>query len=151
MRDLMATMLAQQLAGQAFKNETDRVLMSKQDASSGMYHSLNDNGPLTKTTGVAGFANNHSPYPPVSPASSAGLLGGSIRSGGLKQVVERGASWGHNETGILLKYWGEDMVQRQLTNSKRTRHVWERIAEKIRQHGFERTAGKLPMVDILNL
>lgn len=34
------------------------------------------------------------------------------------------------------------MVQRQLTNSKRTRHVWEKIAERIREHGFDRTAGE---------
>jgi len=56
-----------------------------------------------------------------------------------KPVIERGASWSFNETRILLSLWGQDMVQRQLTNSKRTRHVWEKIAEKIKEHGFERT------------
>ncbi|OTF81918.1 hypothetical protein BLA29_011167 [Euroglyphus maynei] len=35
------------------------------------------------------------------------------------------------------------MVQRQLTNSKRTRHVWEKIAERIREHGYERTADQV--------
>lgn len=59
-----------------------------------------------------------------------------------RTVVERGASWSHEETRILLSLWGQDRVQRQLTNSKRTRHVWQRIAERIQQHGFERTAGK---------
>ena len=58
-----------------------------------------------------------------------------------RPIVERGASWSYNETRILLSLWGQDMVQRQLTNSKRTRHVWEKIAERIREHGFERTAG----------
>ena len=38
-----------------------------------------------------------------------------------KPVIERGASWSYNETRILLSLWGQDMVQRQLTNSKRTR------------------------------
>lgn len=37
------------------------------------------------------------------------------------------------------------MVQRQLTNSKRTRHVWEKIAEKIKEFGFQRSAGNLKM------
>lgn len=58
-----------------------------------------------------------------------------------RPVIERGASWSYNETRILLSLWGQDMVQRQLTNSKRTRHVWEKIAERIRVHGFDRTAG----------
>lgn len=59
-----------------------------------------------------------------------------------RPVIERGASWSYNETRILLSLWGQDMVQRQLTNSKRTRHVWEKIADRIREHGFERTAGE---------
>lgn len=59
-----------------------------------------------------------------------------------KPVIERGASWSYNETRILLSLWGQDMVQRQLTNSKRTRHVWEKIAERIKEHGYERTPGK---------
>ena len=58
-----------------------------------------------------------------------------------KPVIERGASWSYNETRILLSLWGQDMVQRQLTNSKRTRHVWVKIAEKIGEFGFQRTAG----------
>lgn len=57
-----------------------------------------------------------------------------------KPVIERGASWSYNETRILLSLWGQDMVQRQLTNSKRTRHVWEKIAEKIKEFGFQRSA-----------
>jgi len=65
-----------------------------------------------------------------------------INSQPARPVIERGASWSYNETRILLSLWGQDMVQRQLTNSKRTRHVWEKIAERIREHGFERTAGK---------
>lgn len=59
----------------------------------------------------------------------------------MKSVIERGASWSNNETTILLSLWGQDMVQRQLTNSKRTRHVWEKIASKIKEFGFNRTPG----------
>lgn len=56
-----------------------------------------------------------------------------------KGVIERGASWSYNETRALLSLWGQDMVQRQLTNSKRTRHVWEKIAEKLGELGYSRT------------
>ena len=69
--------------------------------------------------------------------------GNNSQSSSSRPVIERGASWSYNETRILLSLWGQDMVQRQLTNSKRTRHVWEKIAERIREHGFERTAGVL--------
>lgn len=60
-----------------------------------------------------------------------------------KPIIERGASWGFGETKLLLALWSQDMVQRQLTNSKRTRHVWEKIAERIREHGYERTADQV--------
>ncbi|UXI18007.1 hypothetical protein NH340_JMT03950 [Sarcoptes scabiei] len=56
-----------------------------------------------------------------------------------KPIIERGASWSFNETKILLALWSQDMVQRQLTNSKRTKHVWEKISERIREHGYDRT------------
>ena len=75
----------------------------------------------------------------------SGSLNASARPNGggtPKQSIERGASWSYNETRILLSLWGQDMVQRQLTNSKRTRHVWEKIAERIKEHGYERTPGK---------
>jgi hypothetical protein len=68
--------------------------------------------------------------------------GGPGSDGTPKPAIERGASWSYNETRILLSLWGQDMVQRQLTNSKRTRHVWEKIAERIKEHGYERTPGK---------
>jgi len=83
---------------------------------------------------------------PSTPGSLNGKQNGqqnmsSNQEGGTpKPVIERGASWSYNETRILLSLWGQDMVQRQLTNSKRTRHVWEKIAEKIKEFGFQRTA-----------
>lgn len=60
-----------------------------------------------------------------------------------KPIIERGPSWSFNETKILLLLWGQSEVQQELNNSKRTRHVWEKIAERIRESGFERTAGNL--------
>lgn len=60
-----------------------------------------------------------------------------------KPTIERGASWSYGETKILLALWGQDMVQRQLTNSKRTKHVWEKIAQRIREHGYERTSDQV--------
>lgn len=76
-------------------------------------------------------------------ASSNGMNtgGNNNNNNPIKGTIERGASWSFNETRLLLSLWGQDMVQRQLTNSKRTRHVWETIAKKIRDHGFERTPG----------
>ena len=63
-----------------------------------------------------------------------------------KPVIERGASWSFNETRALLSLWGQDMVQRQLTNSKRTRHVWEKIAEKLNEIGYHRSPDQVRYV-----
>ena len=57
-----------------------------------------------------------------------------------KPAMERGASWSYSETKALLSFWGQDLVQRQLTNSKRTRHVWASIADHINKLGYQRTA-----------
>ena len=59
-----------------------------------------------------------------------------------RPIVERGASWSYNETRILLFLWGTDTVQRQLNQTKRTKHVWNQIAEAIQRQGFDRTAGE---------
>ena len=68
-----------------------------------------------------------------------------------KPAIERGASWSFGETQILLGLWSQDLVQRQLTNSKRTRHVWEKIAERIRESGYDRTAGLIINIHLLKL
>ena len=61
-----------------------------------------------------------------------------------KPAIERGASWTFGETKILLALWG--VSKRQLTNSKRTKHVWEKIAERIRENGYDRTPGLLDFI-----
>lgn len=76
---------------------------------------------------------------------SSSMLESSAQNGNsaTKPIIERGPSWSFNETKILLWLWGQSEVQQELNNSKRTRHVWEKIAERIRENGFERTAGNL--------
>lgn len=44
---------------------------------------------------------------------------------------------------MLLALWGQDLVQRQATNTKRTKEVYERISEKFMQNGFDRTADQV--------
>lgn len=58
----------------------------------------------------------------------------------MKTIIERGASWCVEETRLLLSLWGEDLVLRQASNTKRTKECYERIAEKLLHSGFERTA-----------
>lgn len=57
----------------------------------------------------------------------------------MKTIIERGQSWSLEETKLLLLLWGADIVQRQATNTKRTKEVYERIAEKFSQNGHTRT------------
>lgn len=57
----------------------------------------------------------------------------------MKTIIERGASWTLEETKLLLALWGQDLIQRQSTNAKRSKEVYEKISEKFTQNGFERT------------
>lgn len=57
----------------------------------------------------------------------------------MKTIIERGASWTLEETKLLLSLWGQDLIQRQSTNAKRSKEVYEKISEKFSQNGFERT------------
>lgn len=61
----------------------------------------------------------------------------------MKTIIERGASWSMEETKLLLSLWGQDLVQRQATNTKRTKEVYEKIAEKFNQNGHARTADQV--------
>lgn len=61
----------------------------------------------------------------------------------MKTIIERGASWTLEETKLLLALWGQDLVQRQTTNTKRTKEVYEKISEKFNQNGYERTADQV--------
>lgn len=57
----------------------------------------------------------------------------------MKPIIERGASWTIEETKMLLSLWGHDMVQRQSSNKKRTKKVYEKISERFIDRGYERT------------
>lgn len=61
----------------------------------------------------------------------------------MKNIIERGASWTLEETKLLLSLWGQDLVQRQATNAKRTKEVYEKISEKFAQHGWDRTSDQV--------
>lgn len=61
----------------------------------------------------------------------------------MKTIIERGASWTLEETKLLLALWGQDLDQRQTTNMKRTKEVYEKISEKFIQSGYERTADQV--------
>lgn len=61
----------------------------------------------------------------------------------MKTIIERGASWTLEETKLLLALWGQDLVHRKESNMKRTKEVYEKIAEKFNQSGFERTADQV--------
>lgn len=61
----------------------------------------------------------------------------------MKTIIERGASWTLDETKLLLSLWGQDFVQRQATNTKRTKEVYEKISEKFNSKGYERTADQV--------
>lgn len=61
-----------------------------------------------------------------------------------RRMIERGLTWSYNETRILLSLWGQEMVQKQSeANFKRSSPVWEKIAEKLREHKFVRTADQV--------
>lgn len=129
---------------------TDEFSMSISSGKS--EEGTNQNQNMNSMNAMNGVMNDS--MPPSTPGSLSGKLQNGLQqlnsiqqqqqsnneSGTPKPVIERGASWSYNETRILLSLWGQDMVQRQLTNSKRTRHVWEKIAEKIKEYGFQRTA-----------
>lgn len=61
----------------------------------------------------------------------------------MKTIIERGASWTLEETKLLLRLWGKDLVERQSSGAKRTKEVYERIADKFMEIGHERTADQV--------
>lgn len=61
----------------------------------------------------------------------------------MKTIIERGASWTLEETKLLLRLWGKDLVERQSSGTKRTKEVYEKIADKFNESGHERTADQV--------
>lgn len=61
----------------------------------------------------------------------------------MKTIIERGASWTLEETKLLLRLWGKDLIERQETGAKRSKECYERIAEEFIKCGHERTADQV--------
>lgn len=61
----------------------------------------------------------------------------------MKNTVERGASWTLEETKLLLSFWGNDLVKRQATNTKRTKETYDMLSAKLNQSGYERTTDQV--------
>jgi len=49
------------------------------------------------------------------------------------------AAWTDNEVGLLISLWGDSTIQAELEGCKKNRDVYERIAKKMREAGFDRT------------
>ena len=50
----------------------------------------------------------------------------------------RGASWGENETKMLIGVWGEEKIKAELGGRTRTKQVFEKIAQRMVEGGYNR-------------
>ena len=50
----------------------------------------------------------------------------------------RGSSWSDNEARTLISIWGEDNIQDQLDGAVRNQTIFDNIATKMREKGYER-------------
>ena len=59
-------------------------------------------------------------------------------------AINRGTSWTDNEVRALIGLWGESDVQEQeeLDGAVRNKVVYEEIAKKMRQQGYNRKSKK---------
>ena len=53
-------------------------------------------------------------------------------------TTSRGYSWSDNEVRTLIAIWGEDNIQEELYGAIRDRVIFDNIATKMRQKGYER-------------
>ena len=52
--------------------------------------------------------------------------------------TSRGSSWSDNEVKALIAIWGEDNIQEELDGAVRNRVIFDNIATKMREKGYER-------------
>lgn len=57
-------------------------------------------------------------------------------------AADRGFTWSDEETNLLLKLWGRNDAQSELTGNKRNFVVYEKISETMNKMGFTRTASQ---------
>ena len=53
--------------------------------------------------------------------------------------MDRGLTWGHDETCSLIRIWSDPSIQEQLETSRRNSWTYEQIAKNLKGFGFERT------------
>ena len=49
------------------------------------------------------------------------------------------AGWSEEETSVLISIWGAANVQQQLDSVTRNRHIYEKIANDMAEHGYHKT------------
>ena len=54
-------------------------------------------------------------------------------------MAARGSTWGE-EVKVLLAIWGDEKVQKELDEPKRKPLLYEKIAKKLQEHGYNRDA-----------
>ncbi|GIX79018.1 uncharacterized protein CEXT_415461 [Caerostris extrusa] len=59
-----------------------------------------------------------------------------------RALQNRGFTWSDDETALLLKLWGGNDAQSELTGTKRNFVVYEKISEAMNHKGFVRTASQ---------
>ena len=52
--------------------------------------------------------------------------------------TSRGSSWSDNEVRTLISIWGEENIQDQLDGAVRNQTIFDNIATKMREKGYER-------------
>ena len=52
--------------------------------------------------------------------------------------TSRGSSWSDNEVRALISIWGEDNIQEELDGAVRNQVIFNNIATKMRERGYER-------------
>ena len=52
--------------------------------------------------------------------------------------TSHGSSWSDNEVRTLISIWGEDNIQDQLDGAVRNQTIFNNIATKMREKGYER-------------
>ena len=56
--------------------------------------------------------------------------------------TNRGTSWSDSEVRALISIWGESDIQEELDGAVRNRVVYEEIAKKMKEQGYDRDSGQ---------
>ena len=55
---------------------------------------------------------------------------------------DRGLTWTHDETRALIRIWAASEIQKDFETCRRNASVYEKLATRLRDSGFERTASQ---------